>query len=118
MLELGDQVLNNHQNFFNGIKTAKNIIQRMATNIHHLIEWTNGAIPVDLTAITDEYKDKYDLITDHGTSEHVHNQYNLFKNLHNWEKLDNIRSLCAFEGEEHKSYLNYEFPPHGDTNIQ
>lgn len=116
MLELGDQILNNHQNFFNGIKTAKEYYTKNGYQ-HTSFDWNgqNGAIPVDLTTITDEYKDKYDLITDHGTSEHVHNQYNLFKNLHNWGKVGCIYVHCVpLEGEEHKSYLNYEFPPHGD----
>lgn len=116
MLELGDQVLNNHQNFFNGIKTAKEYYTKSGYE-HTSFDWNgqNGAIPVDLTIINDEYNDKYDLITNHGTSEHVHNQYALFKNLHNWGKAGCIYVHCVpLEGEEHKSYLNYEFPPHGD----
>ena len=116
MLELGDQILNNHKNFFNGIKTAKEFYSRNGYN-HTSFDWNgkNGAIPVNLTIINSKYDNNYDLITNHGTSEHVHNQYNMFKNLHNWGKVGCIYTHCVpLEGKEHKKYLGYEFPPHGD----
>ena len=48
MLELGDQVLNNHQNFFNGIKTAKEFYTKSGYQ-HTSFDWNgqNGAIPVE-----------------------------------------------------------------------
>ena len=116
MLELGDQVLNNHNNFFDGIKTAKEFYTRSGYN-HTSFDWNgqNGSIPIDLTLLTNSFNKQYDLITDHGTSEHVHNQYNLFKNLHNWGNVGCIYVHCVpLHGDEHKQYLNYEFPPHGD----
>lgn len=116
MLELGDQILNNHRNVFRGIKTAKEWYTNLGYN-HTSFDWNgnNGSIPVDLTKLDDKYNNKYNIITNHGTSEHVHNQYNLFKNLHNWGKLGCIYIHCVpLEGEEHKKYLGYEFPPHGD----
>ena len=116
MLELGDQILNNNENFFEGFKTAKDYYTNKKYN-HTSFDWNglNGAIPVDLTNIDNKYNNKFNLITDHGTSEHVLNQYNIFKNLHNWGTINCIYIHCVpLEGEEHKQYLNYEFPPHGD----
>lgn len=116
MLELGDQVLNNHNNFFNGIKTAKEFYSANGYN-HTSFDWNgqNGSIPIDLTMLTGSFDKQYDLITDHGTCEHVHNQYNMFKNLHNWGKTGCIYIHCVpLHGDEHKKYLQYEFPPHGD----
>ena len=75
----------------------------------------NGALRINLAKLNEKYNNSFDIITNHGTSEHVDDQYTLFKNLHNWGKGGCVYVHCVpLEGEEHKSYLNYEFPPHGE----
>ena len=41
----------------------------------------NGSIKVDLTKINTQYNNNYNIITDHGTIEHVEDQYMCFKNI-------------------------------------
>lgn len=44
---------------------------------------SNGAIPHDLdTPIPDELRERFDLVTNYGTGEHVNDQYSFFKNCH------------------------------------
>ncbi len=47
-----------------------------------------GSLVMDLNfdSIPDEHKGKYDLITNHGTSEHILNQYNVFKTMHDFAR--------------------------------
>ena len=118
MLELGDQIMNIYNNNFNGIKIAKEFYTMKGIN-HTSFDWNgeNGSIPIDLTKIDDnkKYNNMFNIITNHGTTEHVLNQYNCFKNLHNWGEINCYYIHCVpLLGKEHKEYLGYEFPPHGD----
>ena len=78
MLELGDQIMNNYNNYFNGIKTAKEVYTMKGIN-HTSFDWNgeNGYIPVDLTKIDDnkKYNNMFNIITNHGTTEHVLNNH-------------------------------------------
>tara|TARA_E500000178_G_C17025829_1_gene757937 strand:- start:2275 stop:2985 length:711 start_codon:yes stop_codon:yes gene_type:complete len=115
MLELGDQILNSNQ-IFNGMKIAKHFYTKNGFN-HTSIDWNgnNGSIKLDLTKPYPKFRNTFDIITNHGTSEHVHDQYSLFKNLHEWAKVGCIFVNCVpLDSEEHKKIMNYEFPPHGD----
>jgi hypothetical protein len=45
-----------------------------------------GSLALDLNfdGVPDDYKGKYDLTTNHGTTEHIFNQYNAFKVMHDF----------------------------------
>ena len=44
----------------------------------------DGAIPLDLDVdIPKSFSNKFEVVTDYGTIEHVNNQYGVFKNVHN-----------------------------------
>jgi hypothetical protein len=47
-----------------------------------------GSLVMDLNfdTIPDEHKGRYDLVTNHGTSEHILNQYNVFKAMHDFAR--------------------------------
>lgn len=51
-----------------------------------------GSLVMDLNfdSIPDEQKGKYDLITNHGTSEHIFNQYNVFKTIHEFARVGGV----------------------------
>ena len=118
MLELGDQLLNGNE-IFNGLEkgTPAKQFYTMSGYNHTSVDWNgkNGSIKVDLTKPYPKFINSFDIITNHGTTEHVHNQYSLFKNLHEWAKVGCIFVHCVpLDSEEHRQYINYEWPPHGD----
>ena len=50
------------------------------------INEANNSLPFDLNEIIEEkynFKEKFDLVINNGTGEHIFNQYSLFKNIHN-----------------------------------
>ena len=50
------------------------------------INEVNNSLPFDLNEVIEEkynFKEKFDLVINNGTGEHVFNQYSLFKNIHN-----------------------------------
>ena len=51
-----------------------------------------GSVVMDLNfdSVPDAHKGKYDLVTNHGTSEHILNQYNVFKSMHEFAKVGGI----------------------------
>jgi SAM-dependent methyltransferase len=57
---------------------------------YHCVDVDNrvGSLVMDLNfdSIPDEHKAKYDLITNHGTSEHILNQLNVFKTMHDFAR--------------------------------
>jgi hypothetical protein len=117
MLELGDQVVNpSLSEKMEGTKTGKEMYTKMG--YYHTsfdLNHKNGSICVDLTKSHTKFNDMYDIITDHGTIEHVHDQYAVFKNIHDWGKLGCVYVHCVpLIGYEHIKYIGYEFPPHGD----
>jgi len=116
MLELGDQILNPFlSKKMNNYSTGKQLYKSLSYDHTSFdLNGKNGSIKVDLTKINTQYNNNYDIITDHGTIEHVEDQYMCFKNIHDWGKIGCVYIHCVpLEGEEHKKYLGYEFPPHG-----
>ena len=67
-----------------GSVAAKTVYQRKGV-IHTSIDINglDGAIPLDLdTPIPANMRQKFRVVTNYGTSEHVNNQYSAFKNVH------------------------------------
>jgi SAM-dependent methyltransferase len=82
MCELGNQHMN-----VKGIdyQIAKEYYQSLGVDQTSLdINGLDGAIAIDLTKSVklQNFSDTFDIITNHGTSEHVYDQYCCFKNIH------------------------------------
>lgn len=55
------------------------------------INGENGAVVVNLSDdVPDEYRNKFDIVTNFGTTEHVKNQYVCWKNIFDMTRLDGI----------------------------
>jgi len=66
-------------------KPARLLYEALGMKYHCIdIDGRVGSLAMDLNfdTISDEHKGKYDLVTNHGTSEHILNQYNVFKTMH------------------------------------
>ena len=81
---------------------------------HTSFDWNGkrGSIAVDLTKLNENYNETFEIVTDHGTIEHIPEQYNVFKNLHNWGKEDDVH-IVPLHSMEHLGLVNRRFPPHG-----
>lgn len=116
MLELGDQVLNPILGNPINCKTGKELYQ--STGFDHTsfdLNGNNGALKIDITQENNKYTNIFNIITDHGTIEHIPNQYLTFRNLHNWGNINCVYAHCIpLDSDEHRKYIGYGFPPHGD----
>ncbi len=84
MLELGNQYVKDDPNF----KTAKEYFTSLGVRHTSIdINGKDGALRVDLSIISDEHQNYFDIVTNYGTSEHVTQQYQVFANIHNWTKV-------------------------------
>jgi len=72
----------------------------------------NGAHVFDLNLdLRDAYgfTEKFDLVTNHGTSEHVFNQFQCFKNVHELLRVGGVAlHVLPFEGYLNHGYFNYQ----------
>jgi hypothetical protein len=93
MLELGDQVFrgwkNTKKTFMKGnirypLLTGKQLFSELG--FYHIsidLKGTRGSKPCDLTRLLPRsLHNKFDIVTNSGTSEHVQDQYMVFKNMH------------------------------------
>lgn len=115
MLELGDQIFNPFLAQEINYEVAKSYYQSLGYD-HTSIDTNgnNGAINHDLTKPKEEFNNKFGIITNHGTSEHIKDQYSLFKNLHDWGCEGCVYvHIVPLHSEEHKKILNKPFPNHG-----
>ena len=81
--ELGNQRTKDELNY----KTGKEYLE--AAGSKHLsidLNGLDGAIALDLSKPVDKYHGHFDMVTNYGTTEHVGNQYEVFKNIHNFTK--------------------------------
>lgn len=80
MCELGDQRMK-----WNRFGTGKKYFQdkKIMEHISLDVNGKNGALRVDLTKPITQWNKYFDMTTDYGTIEHVSDQYNVFKNVHN-----------------------------------
>lgn len=82
ILELGNQVM---REWISGRKTSKDYFndQGVMEHVYFDLNGQDGAVPVDLTApVPAEYHNRFDLVTNFGTSEHILNQRQVFKTIH------------------------------------
>lgn len=69
----------------NNIPAKKYYLEKKKVLEHISIDWNGmyGSLPIDLCLpVPEEMLDRFHLITDFGTIEHVNNQYQVFKNVH------------------------------------
>jgi len=74
-------------------KPAKNVYLEHGVDAHVAIDLNgkDGAMPLNLDdPVPFLFRDQFDVITNYGTSEHVNNQYQVFKNAHDMCKLNGI----------------------------
>jgi len=85
-LELGDQRNRMRK------KPAKLIYEaRGVTHTSIDLNGKNGALPLDLDEpLPEEYTNRFDVVTNYGTIEHVGNQYQVFKTVHDSCKMDGV----------------------------
>ena len=105
MLELGNQTL-----LVEGIpfEIAKDYFQKLGME-HTSIDLNgqNNALKLDITILHTQFNNKFEVVTNIGFSEHVAlNQYNCFKNIHNFCKKDGIMI--------HNVPVDYCSPTHGE----
>lgn len=83
--ELGDQIINR----WHPLTTGKAYLINKGVQEHISIDWNgqNGALKKDLSRPIDEWKNYFDMVTNYGTSEHVSDQYQVFRNIHNFCKV-------------------------------
>jgi hypothetical protein len=70
-------------------KPARLLYEALGLKYHCVdVDGRVGSLVMDLNfdSIPDEHKGRYDLITNHGTSEHILNQYNVFKTMHDFAR--------------------------------
>jgi SAM-dependent methyltransferase len=83
--ELGNQRI--------GRKPAKEVYLSYGVEAHVAIDLNgkDGAMPLNLDdPVPFVFVDQFDVITNYGTSEHVNDQYHLFKNAHDMCRVDGI----------------------------
>jgi len=85
MCELGDQRMK-----WNKYGTGKKYFLNQGILEHISIDWNhkNGALKRDLSKTINEWPNYFDIITNFGTTEHVDGQYDVFKNIHNFTKIN------------------------------
>jgi len=83
--ELGNQI--NYKN-----EVAKKVYQSLGVEHTSIdINGKNGALPINLDKpVPTALLDRFDVITNYGTIEHVNNQYQVFKNVHDMCKKGGI----------------------------
>jgi hypothetical protein len=93
MCELGDQTLQlkSYLSHGNGRYLAKEYFE--ALGFKHVsidIHGKHGSVALDLSKPIDKWQGRFDVLTNLGTSEHVDDQYECWKNIHNLVKKGGI----------------------------
>ena len=68
-------------------KPARLLYEGLGMNYHCVdVDGRLGSLVMDLNfdTVPDKHKGRYDLVTNHGTSEHILNQFNVFKTMHDF----------------------------------
>lgn len=98
MLELGNQTFQDKEliKILNLPKTVKQYwVSKGVKHTSIDLNGCDGALPFDLSSGLHEYfHNAFDIVTNCGTSEHVENQFECWKNIHNCLKVNGLL-LCA-----------------------
>ena len=131
VVEIGAQDINSqHQSFINDFphsipsrleitkeikfNNPKEMYQSIGINIYESIDVNGhaGSKPYDLNKNLENhynYKKKFDLVTNFGTTEHIFNQYENFKNMHNLCKENGLMiGIVPMQGALNHGFFNYQ----------
>ncbi len=112
MLELGAQGFRGKQKVSLGVKVAKEYFDSIGIDCTSVdINGKYGSLNIDLREfIIEEWKNKFDIITNCGTTEHIYpieSQYQVFKNIHFCCKLNGIIIHFVPFGNRRHSHFYY-----------
>jgi hypothetical protein len=95
-----------------GLKPARLIYEGIGLKYTCIdVDGREGSLPWDLNfdAIPSEYVGKYGLVTNHGTTEHIVNQFNAFKAIHDLTRPGGlILHILPFAGYFDHGFFNYQ----------
>ncbi len=88
MCELGSQIMSNGttpaKDYY---KTSKKVLEHVSLDLNGLY----GSLIVDLChPIHESFINRFHLVTNYGTTEHVNNQYQVFKNIHDMCRVNGV----------------------------
>jgi hypothetical protein len=85
---------------------AKGVIEHVSVDLNG----KDGAMRLNLSAPIDQWKNYFDMVTNYGTTEHVSNQYQVFKNIHNFTKIGGImiHTVPIIGGWERHCDIHYD----------
>jgi hypothetical protein len=128
MVELGDQTL--RLKGFLHHDTARYLAKEYfeSMGFEHIsidIHGKFGAVPLDLSKPIKKWKGRFDVLTNFGTSEHVDDQYECFKNMHDLVKKDGVyislMPVSQWEGNREKNikrlHCKYFYKPEFVANL-
>jgi hypothetical protein len=75
------------------------------------VDGREGSLALDLNfdSISDEHRGKYSLVTNHGTTEHIVNQFNAFKAIHDLARPGGLMlHILPFVGYFDHGFFNYQ----------
>lgn len=91
MCELGNQMMRDMGNC-----SAKRYFRNLGVDHVSLDEnGKDGAVAVDLSKPIPESLGLFDLVTNYGTSEHISDQYQVFKNIHDLTRTGGMMAHCV-----------------------
>ena len=77
----------------------------------------DGSVVVDLSVRNSKHDNSFDIVTDHGTIEHVSmlkGQYEAFRNIFNWLRIGGTAGHCIpMANKEHRTIIDKDWPAHG-----
>ena len=105
--ELGNQYVKDHPKF----KTAKQYLTTLGVDhISFDLNGEDGAMKIDLSIPIVQWNNYFEMVTNYGTSEHVSNQYMVFKNIHDLVRKGGVMVHASPEAGYwcHHGKVNYE----------
>ncbi len=106
--ELGNQYTKDHPDY----KTGKQYLTALgAEHVSIDLNGKDGALKIDLAKPIEKWDCYFDMVTNYGTSEHVNNQYQAFRNMHNFTKVNGTivhGGAPAYGHWPTHGYCNYE----------
>ena len=93
-------------------KVAKHYFESLGfTHTSIDLDGLYGSLVLDLTAPLTDFYNKYDIITNFGTSEHVENQFACFENIHYFCKDNGIMIHSVPLPDNWVIHCKYHYPP-------
>ena len=94
------------------LKSARDLYEALGISYHCVdVDGRSGTIVMDLNfdGAPEDHKGKYSLVTNHGTSEHILNQYNIFKSMHDFARVGGIfLHAVPFTVHLEHGFFNYQ----------